>query len=122
MAQTLGSRVDRSGDRPDLLHLPGQGGKVFAQADGTVMEDDNGAGDGGAMPPKLKIIRAIRSTSLEPVRVMHRHGMPKVLVSVGRTRPTLPGNASCSTAAPGIPLCLADDFPNNASCIRPDMT
>ena len=94
MARTLRSRVDRSEDQPDLPHLPGQGGRVFAHADGTVTEDDNDHGDDDAMSPKRKVIRAIRSTSLEPIYVIHRHGMPKVLVDVGRTRSTLPDSAS----------------------------
>ena len=53
----------------------GQGDRVFAHVVGNVREDDDGDGNDDAMPLKIRVIREIKNSGLEPVHVIHRHGM-----------------------------------------------
>ena len=55
----------------------GQGDRVFAHVNGTAKEDEDGNGDDDAMPLKLSVIRKIKNAGLEPIHVIHRHGMSK---------------------------------------------
>lgn len=53
----------------------GKGNRVFSHVRGQIKSDDGE--DGNELPLKLEVIKKIRDARLEPIHIIHRHGMSR---------------------------------------------